>query len=52
MASLKAPSGLPKLVKTAFEKARAEGELVYYPTQVAIVRAHDVPVSDSTLKMR
>ncbi|KAH6898270.1 HIT-like domain-containing protein [Thelonectria olida] len=43
MASLKAPSALPKLVKTAFERALAEGELLYYPTQVAIIHAHNIP---------
>ncbi|KAI5465367.1 HIT-like domain-containing protein [Mariannaea sp. PMI_226] len=43
MASLKAPSSLPKLVKAAFEKARSEGELSYYPTQVSMLRVHNVP---------
>ncbi|KAJ2997607.1 hypothetical protein NUW58_g597 [Xylaria curta] len=33
-----APSNLPVLVKEAFVKAQAGGDLIYYPTQVAILR--------------
>ncbi|KAI1826246.1 HIT-like domain-containing protein [Xylaria intraflava] len=32
-----APSNLPILVKEAFVKARASGDLIYYPTEVAIL---------------
>ncbi|KAI0425936.1 HIT-like domain-containing protein [Xylaria sp. FL1042] len=31
------PSNLPALVKEAFAKAHASGDLIYYPTQVAIL---------------
>ncbi|RYC62646.1 hypothetical protein CHU98_g3555 [Xylaria longipes] len=31
------PSNLPALVKEAFVKAQANGDLIYYPTQVAIL---------------
>ncbi|KAK7999767.1 5 5 P-1 P-4-tetraphosphate phosphorylase 2 [Apiospora arundinis] len=38
MLGIKAPTNLPSLVKAAFEKARAAGDLTYYPTQVAILK--------------
>ncbi|KAK8851284.1 HIT-like domain-containing protein [Apiospora arundinis] len=38
MLGIKAPANLPSLVKAAFEKARAAGDLTYYPTQVAILK--------------
>ena len=37
MPSLTVPSNLPTLVKDAFAKAQATGDLIYYPTQVAVV---------------
>ncbi|KAJ3573086.1 hypothetical protein NPX13_g4826 [Xylaria arbuscula] len=37
MPSLTVPPSLPNLVKDAFAKAQASGDLIYYPTQVAIV---------------
>ncbi|KAK8132985.1 HIT-like domain-containing protein [Apiospora kogelbergensis] len=38
MLGIRAPANLPSLVKAAFEKARAAGDLTYYPTQVAILK--------------
>lgn len=38
MIGIRAPAKLPSLVKAAFEKARAAGDLTYYPTQVAILK--------------
>jgi ATP adenylyltransferase len=37
MSPVKAPANLPALVKTAFERAKAKGDLTYYPTQVALL---------------
>ncbi|CAJ2506261.1 Uu.00g003910.m01.CDS01 [Anthostomella pinea] len=37
MARPTAPSNLPGLVKAAFTKARANGDLTYYPTQAAML---------------
>ncbi|KAI1310874.1 HIT-like domain-containing protein [Xylaria venustula] len=37
MPPLPVPSNLPTLVKDAFAKAQASGDLIYYPTQVAIL---------------
>ncbi|KAI8215841.1 Diadenosine 5',5'''-P1,P4-tetraphosphate phosphorylase 2 [Colletotrichum sp. SAR 10_86] len=45
MAPIKAPANLPELVKTAFNKARANGDLNYYATQVAVLTANSIPVS-------
>ncbi|PFH63108.1 hypothetical protein XA68_17752 [Ophiocordyceps unilateralis] len=35
--AIKAPATLPELVTTAFSKARADGELLYFPTRVALL---------------
>ncbi|KAH6998906.1 HIT-like domain-containing protein [Ilyonectria sp. MPI-CAGE-AT-0026] len=43
MTRLKAPSALPDLVKSAFAKARSEGDLHYYPTQVTVLKANNIP---------
>ncbi|KAI2630634.1 HIT-like protein [Hypoxylon sp. NC1633] len=34
---------LPKLVKEAFNKAKANGDLTYYPTQVAVLTPSSIP---------
>ncbi|GAB0135789.1 hypothetical protein EsDP_00004114 [Epichloe bromicola] len=39
----KPPANLPELVKTAFAKARADGELHYFPTQVTVLSVGSVP---------
>ncbi|KAK8064689.1 hypothetical protein PG994_007327 [Apiospora phragmitis] len=38
MLGIRAPANLPSLVKAAFEKARAAGDLTCYPTQVAVLK--------------
>jgi hypothetical protein len=45
MSRVKTPAGLPDLVKNTFAKALSEGELNYYPTRVALLRANSIPVS-------
>ncbi len=46
MATLKAPARLPELIKAAFAKALAEGDLSYFPTHV-----QDVPVGALTVSV-
>ncbi|CEI38614.1 hypothetical protein FVEN_g4826 [Fusarium venenatum] len=43
MPRIKAPSNLPELVKTTFTKARSEGDLHYFPTQVAVLNVDSIP---------
>ncbi|KAM7193059.1 inositol phospholipid synthesis protein Scs3p [Naviculisporaceae sp. PSN 640] len=43
MPPIKAPANLPELVRTAFQKARTNGDLLYYPTQVALLDVNSVP---------
>ncbi|OAA64375.1 bis(5-nucleosyl)-tetraphosphatase [Niveomyces insectorum RCEF 264] len=38
-----APANLPDLVRAAFARARAAGDLTFFPTQVALLRVHGVP---------
>ena len=45
MTRIQAPPNLPALVKAAFQKARANGDLLYYPTQATILNVGSVPVS-------
>lgn len=45
MSPVKAPAKLPELVRTAFNKARANGDLTYYATQVTLLHANSIPVS-------
>ncbi|KAK3399182.1 ATP adenylyltransferase-domain-containing protein [Sordaria brevicollis] len=40
---IKAPANLPELVRTAFNKARASGDVNFYPTQVQLVDVNSVP---------
>ncbi|KAI3343567.1 HIT-like domain-containing protein [Ustulina deusta] len=47
MPPLTAPSNLPTLIKDAFVKAQASGDLIYYPTQVAIL-----PVGSLAFQLR
>jgi ATP adenylyltransferase len=49
MPRIKAPSNLPELVKSTFTKARSEGDLHYFPTQVTILNVDSIPVSDSLI---
>lgn len=45
MSRIKAPANLPELVRSAFARARSEGDLHYFPTQVTILLANSIPVS-------
>ncbi|KAI8964057.1 HIT-like protein [Daldinia sp. FL1419] len=38
-----APQNLPELVKAAFNAARVNGDLTYYPTQVTILTPNSIP---------
>ncbi|KAK1780883.1 ATP adenylyltransferase-domain-containing protein [Copromyces sp. CBS 386.78] len=40
---IKAPANLPELVRTAFNKARALGDVNFYPTQVTLVDVNSIP---------
>lgn len=44
MAIAKVPSDLPQLVKATFSKARANGDLLYFQTQVTILASSFHPV--------
>jgi hypothetical protein len=46
---LRAPAALPALVRAAFERARAAAALVFYPTQVVLLRARGVSVGRGVL---
>lgn len=39
------PANLPDLVRAAFVRAKAAGDLTFFPTQVALLRVQGVPVS-------
>ncbi|KAF4976743.1 hypothetical protein FZEAL_6621 [Fusarium zealandicum] len=43
MPRIKAPSNLPELVKSTFSRARSQGDLHYYPTQVTILYVNSIP---------
>ncbi|KAA8628260.1 hypothetical protein SMACR_12879 [Sordaria macrospora] len=43
MPPIKAPPNLPELVRTAFNKARASGDVNFYPTQVTLVDVSSIP---------
>ncbi|KAL2258500.1 hypothetical protein VTK26DRAFT_8165 [Humicola hyalothermophila] len=43
MASAKIPANLPELVKTAFQRARASGDVLFFPTQVTLLNVGSVP---------
>ncbi|RBA17802.1 hypothetical protein FPRO05_11517 [Fusarium proliferatum] len=43
MPRIKAPSNLPELVKSTFTRARSDGDLHYFPTQVAILNVDSIP---------
>lgn len=46
MPPVKAPTNLPALVKATFDKAKANGDVNFYPTQVAVLTpATSTPVS-------
>ncbi|OLN87427.1 Diadenosine 5',5'''-P1,P4-tetraphosphate phosphorylase 2-like protein 2 [Colletotrichum chlorophyti] len=41
--AVRAPPNLPELVKAAFNKARSNGDLTYYATQVVVLTANSIP---------
>ncbi|KAK2002400.1 ATP adenylyltransferase [Colletotrichum falcatum] len=43
MSLIKAPANLPELVRAAFTKARSNGDLTYYATQVTVLHANSIP---------
>ncbi|KAF5239758.1 hypothetical protein FAUST_4807 [Fusarium austroamericanum] len=45
MPRTRAPSSLPNLVKSTFARARSDGDLHYFPTQVAVLNVDSIPVS-------
>ncbi|GAB1319988.1 bifunctional AP-4-A phosphorylase/ADP sulfurylase [Madurella fahalii] len=44
MSPVKVPPNLPELVRTAFNRARASGDVNFYPTQVTILNVNSVPI--------
>ncbi|KAJ4303945.1 bifunctional AP-4-A phosphorylase/ADP sulfurylase [Collariella sp. IMI 366227] len=44
MAPVKVPVNLPELVKMAFSRARASGDVFFFETQVTLVNVNSVPV--------
>jgi ATP adenylyltransferase len=44
MVPVKIPANLPDLVRTAFNRARASGDVHFFPTQVALVNVNSIPV--------
>ncbi|KAH6838483.1 histidine triad-like protein [Chaetomium sp. MPI-CAGE-AT-0009] len=43
MGTVKIPVNLPELVRTAFNRARASGDVHFFPTQVTLVNVNSVP---------
>ncbi|KAM0277234.1 hypothetical protein ACHAQH_005955 [Verticillium albo-atrum] len=43
MSPIKAPKRLPELVRTAFNRARINGDLTYFQTQVTILTPNSIP---------
>ncbi|KAJ2894202.1 inositol phospholipid synthesis protein Scs3p [Zalerion maritima] len=43
MAPMKAPSNLPELVRSAFNKAKTNGDLTHFPSQGAVLTANSIP---------
>jgi hypothetical protein len=44
MGPVKIPANLPELVRSAFNRARASGDVHFFPTQVTLVNVNSVPV--------
>jgi hypothetical protein len=44
MAPVKVPANLPELVRATFNRARASGDVHFFPTQVTLVNVNSVPV--------
>ncbi|KAK4098958.1 hypothetical protein N658DRAFT_475918 [Parathielavia hyrcaniae] len=43
MAPVKVPANLPELVRGAFNRARASGDVHFFPTQVTLVNVNSIP---------
>ncbi|KAK4155731.1 ATP adenylyltransferase-domain-containing protein [Chaetomidium leptoderma] len=43
MAPVKIPANLPDLVRTAFHRARASGDVQFFPTQVTLLNVNSIP---------
>lgn len=43
-----APAKLPQLVQSKFNNAKANGDINFYPTQVAVLKPGSVPVRSSS----
>lgn len=44
MSAAKVPANLPELVRAKFNTAKANGDVNFYPTQVAVLKIGSVPV--------
>lgn len=44
MSAVKVPANLPELVRAKFNTAKANGDVNFYPTQVAVLQLGSVPV--------
>ncbi|KAK4123044.1 hypothetical protein N657DRAFT_690720 [Parathielavia appendiculata] len=43
MAPIKTPANLPELVRSTFNRARASGDVHFFPTQVTLVNVNSIP---------
>lgn len=44
MSAVKVPANLPGLVRAKFNTAKANGDVNFYPTQVAVLKLGSIPV--------
>ena len=44
MAPFTVPKNLPDLVRAAFSRARASGDVHFYPTEAAVLDVNSIPV--------
>lgn len=44
MSPVKVPANLPDLVRATFNKAKANGDVNFYPTQVALLNPNSIAV--------
>lgn len=47
MSPVKVPANLPDLVRASFHRAKANGDVNFYPTQVAVLSPASTPASTS-----
>jgi ATP adenylyltransferase len=48
MAPVRVPPNLPELVRTAFNRARASGDVHFFETQVTLANVNSVPVRSTS----